>query len=113
MHISDSSFTCTECFKVYKNVHVFKTAGSLCHQVFLRPHFYSLKATMLTWCNVFEKCLLEPINQNQRKPLFSLLPFVLQDTAKILEGYRKRWQEHFLREIHINLVFEIHESWRQ
>lgn len=67
MHISDSSFTCTKCFKVYKNVHVFKTAGSLCHQVFLRLHFYSLKATMLTWCNVFEKCLLEPINKPKPK----------------------------------------------
>lgn len=109
MHISDSLFTCTKCFKMYKNVRVFKAAGSLCHQVFLRLYFYSLKAPMLIWCCVFEKCLLEQTEQNKEKPLFSLLPFVLQDNASVLEGYRKRWQEHLVRVSHKPNFWELWE----
>jgi len=50
--------------------------------------------------------------QNQEKTLFSFLPFDLQDNARIVEGYRKRQPEYFLREVHIDLIFRTYESWR-
>lgn len=70
MHISDSSCTCTKCFKMYKNLHYLRQLGVFCHQVFLSLHFYSLKATLLTWCHGFENDLLEQTNKTENHTIF-------------------------------------------
>lgn len=87
MHISDSSFICTKYFKMYKNLHYLRQLVFFLHQVFLKLHFYRLKATMLTWCHVFENYLLEQRNETRKHTIFPCcFFFFLEDIARVLEG---------------------------